>query len=135
VNEEKGNIDLTDIKESYEKSNRESEGKEEKQKKPRGKAAVYAQEEQKKAEFVSTVKGVGSMILNIIVARLPNPIPLTDLESNSFDECFSRVAYKYASILGNYQEETALGIVSLMIFIPRLKSPKPENKVDTSESK
>lgn len=94
------------------------------EKKPRGKAKKIKEEEQRKKEFTDSLQGVGSLLLNIVIARLPNPSPLNDVERTSFDAAFTKVAYKYSNILGNYQEETALALISLMIFIPRIRKPK-----------
>ena len=39
-----------------------------------------------------------------------------------FDTMFSKVAFKYSALLGEYQEEAALVGITLMVIIPRLKS-------------
>jgi hypothetical protein len=82
--------------------------------------------EKKKIEFIESVKGFGSMILNLVIKRLPNPIPLTEDESKSFDLMFSRVAFKYSDMLGSYQDEFGLLAVSIVIISPRIKKVKTE---------
>jgi hypothetical protein len=80
--------------------------------------------EQEKEEFAQSIAGVGSFAMNLICERLPNPKPLTVDEAKNFDYLFGKVIYKYSETLGNYQEETALLSVALMIIVPRMKKPK-----------
>jgi len=86
--------------------------------------------EREKQEFLNSVNGVGSMLLNMIVVRLPNPKPLTQNEAEMFDNVFNKIAYKYADWLGNYQEETALLAVTGLIIVPRLKKERKNKSVD-----
>jgi len=74
--------------------------------------------------FSDSITGVGSMLLSIMVERMPTPKPLTELEKNMFDNSFNKLAYKYAEWLGDYQEETAFILVASMVIIPRMKKPK-----------
>lgn len=115
---------IQDIKNEFNNIKIDSEIKEEtKQKKRSG----YKSKKVKEAEFQASITGVGAFLLGIIINRLPNPKPLSIEESQNFDTMFSKVAYKYSSILGEYQEETALLAISAMIIFPRLKKPESIN--------
>lgn len=106
----------------------ESTGKD---KKPRGKAAVYAKEEQKKDEFKKSVSGIGSMALDLLIARMPKNTPLSLKEKEQFDSAFDNLVYKYASYVERFQEETAFLLCSIMIVIPRLEfGKKKESEPD-----
>lgn len=91
-------------------------------KKPRGINAKRIKEAKEKNDFISAYKGAGSFLLGVIVSRLPNPKPLTPQESEQFDTIFSKVLFKYSESFGQYQDEISLGIVSLSIILPRLKT-------------
>jgi hypothetical protein len=62
-----------------------------------------------------------SPILDILVKRLPNPLPLSDTEKTLFNQSANKVFYKYS---GNFKyiEELNLGLITLSIFYPRLKT-------------
>jgi len=79
---------------------------------------------QKAKDFSDSITGVGSLLLSIMVERMPQPKPLTELEKNMFDNSFNKLAYKYAEWLGDYSEETAFVLVTAMIIIPRVRKPK-----------
>lgn len=102
----------------------------EKTKKPRGKAGKTAAEKAEKEEFLKGVSGVGSFGLNLIITRLPNPIPLDARESEKFDVVFDNLLYKYAGYLKDYQEESAFILVAGMIIFPRIISKKSEKKTE-----
>lgn len=69
-----------------------------------------------------------SPIFEIIIARLPNPIPLSETEKTLIDENSSAVINKYMTDT-KYKEEILLGLVLGTVFYPRLKTN--EAKKDT----
>ena len=105
--------------------NESSEIKTEKRGRPKKIKPDVIIDDQKSKEFAESIQGVGSMVLQLLVVRLPNPKPLDQLEVEMFDKAFSKVAYKYAKWLGDYQEESALVLISAMILVPRFKTIKP----------
>ncbi len=110
---------LNSIKEEFNNIKVDSEIKEESKKEKR---SGYKSKKIREQEFQDSISGVGSFLLSMIVERLPNPRPLTSEESKNFDTMFSKVAFKYSALLGEYQEEAALVGITLMVIIPRLKS-------------
>ena len=91
--------------------------------------------EKQKKEFSESISGVGSFTLNLIIQRLPNPLPLTKDEASAFDTMFSRVVYKYSELLGSYQEEFALASIGLMIIVPRLQKNNKKTDEKNVQSK
>jgi len=104
------------------------EAKEEKEKKPRGKAAKQLREEAEAKDFVNAVSGIGEVIMNMIVQRLPDPRPLSDMEKEQINKTFDRVVYKYTAILGDWKEEVAFITVCSLIILPRTKILNPKVK-------
>ena len=84
-------------------------------------ASNYKSKRLKEAEFQESIKGVGSFLLKMIVERLPNPKSLQPDEIKTFDAMFTKVAFKYSTLLGAYQEEAALIGITVMIIVPRLQ--------------
>lgn len=126
---------LEDLKEQFESASEQNKSKG--RGRPKGSTKKAKKDEQEKIEFAETISGVASTSIELIVARLPNPKPLSDTEKKQIDTAFDKVAYKYANWLGNYQEESAFILVLLMVFIPRLnllKAKKPEKNVDEQKS-
>ena len=67
-------------------------------------------------------------LANIIIDRLPNPLPLTDSESSVLNSTFNKVLQKYSSNI-KYIEEINLSLVLVGILLPRLKKNKaPDEK-------
>lgn len=112
---------IQDVKNEYDNQKFDSQIKEESKQKKR---SSYKSKKVREEEFKQSITGTGSFLLNIIIKRLPNPKPLTPEEAKNFDTMFTKVAFKYSSILGEYQEETALLAISAMIIFPRLKKPE-----------
>lgn len=82
---------------------------------------VKEQEEQQKAEsFSNNVSGIGSTVINIFFDRVGYQ-KLSEVETQKLDSTLDAVIMKYAPVVGGYQEETALGMVLLMILLPRTK--------------
>ena len=87
-----------------------------------GKAIKEEEERQRQyQELAENFTGVGTFLLNEVVKRLPNPEPVQVEQQQQFENLFNKVVLKYAEILGNYQEESALLLVSFVIIFPRLK--------------
>ena len=67
-------------------------------------------------------------LANIIIDRLPNPLPLTDSESSVLNSTFNKVLQKYSGNI-KYIEEINLSLVLVGILLPRLKKNKaPDEK-------
>jgi hypothetical protein len=99
----------------------------------RTKKQIAEEEKQEKEQFIKSISNVGSFGMDLLIKRLPNPVPLSELETEQIDGLFSKVAYKYSSLLGDYQEETALFVVCSMVLLPRLKQDKKENELKTEK--
>ena len=69
-----------------------------------------------------------SPILDIAVKRLPNPIPLSDMEKTLFNQTANKVFQKYS---GNFKyiEELNLSLVLVSILYPRLTKTKTDNEI------
>ena len=113
-----------------------------KEKKLRGKAAVYAREEQKAEDFKKSVSGIGGMALSMIIDRMPVKSPLSEKELLQFNLAFDNLVYKYAGYVERFQEESAFLLISAMIIVPRLglgqkkekkKEEEPEKKEENKE--
>lgn len=61
-----------------------------------------------------------SPLLDIIVKRLPNPEPLTDIEKSLFNSSANKVFKKYSGDF-KYIEEINLTLVLVSVIYPRLK--------------
>jgi len=111
------------------KDNFEIDKEEEKPKRGRRKKAEVEREQ----ELKLAVAGIGSSVLSIFIERMPNPIPLTEVEKQQFDIVTSNLLSKYLSYLDRWQEESAFALVLLMIIIPRTNifSKKNEKKNNT----
>ena len=67
-------------------------------------------------------------VFNIIIDRLPNPLPLSESESSVLNSTFNKVLQKYSSNI-KYIEEINLSLVLVGILLPRLKKNKaPDEK-------
>lgn len=76
------------------------------------------------------------VVLDIIVKRLPNPVPLSETEKKYIDETGNKVLQKYLG-KSKYNDEIALGTVLISVLYPRLiKEKKKENPInETQETK
>lgn len=115
---------LGKVKDEFQAAKNETEIKEEKK---RGKYIKKADRFAEQEEFSKSVSGLGSFALGLVIARLPNPIPLTLDEAAEFNKHFEKVAFKYSNVLGEYQSEAALISVAALIIFPRLKKEKKTN--------
>ena len=67
-------------------------------------------------------------VFNIIIDRLPNPLPLSESESSVLNSTFNKVLQKYSGNI-KYIEEINLSLVLVGILLPRLKKNKaPDEK-------
>ena len=128
-NEQKSNP-IADLKNDYNSKKQTGSGS-----KKSGYYKSKREAEKQKKEFSESISGVGSFTLNLIIQRLPNPLPLTKDEASAFDTMFSRVVYKYSELLGSYQEEFALASIGLMIIVPRLQKNNKKTDEKNVQSK
>lgn len=133
-----GEVQLPSVEDSKEKFNNIKENFENQQfeqtEKKQKKRSTYKTKKIKEEEFKQSISGIGSFLIGTIIKRLPNPMPLSFEEQQTFDTLFSKVAYKYSTYLGEYQEEFALAGITLMIIVPRLqKIDNNKENVKTDE--
>jgi len=74
---------------------------------------------QKEEELKLVIGTLGSSLMGLVVSRLPNPMPLSDVEKQQVDIVTSNLLSKYMSYLDKWQEETAFITVMLTVIIPR----------------
>lgn len=127
--EENKTNEISDLKNEYIEDKGQSEKKESKYKKSK---RIEEEKEKQKRESIS---GFGSIGLSIIIDRLPNSTPLSDLEKRNFDLAFDNLADKYFSKLGEWQEESAFVMVLAFIIIPRMNFGKKEIENGNTEKK
>jgi len=119
---EEGKETIEELKEEFQ---------EEKVKKRKGrKPKVEIEREQ---GFITSGTFFGSVLLEILIARLPNPKPLSDVEKNAFNDATTRLFEKYAHYLLDYSEEVGFLLVTSVILIPRLKKQKIESREGSSD--
>lgn len=90
------------------------------------------QSQQDFEQEIETLKIVVQQGLEFACKRMPNPIPLSNIELQSFTQSFEAVTKKHFSTLVKYSAEGALALSTLFIFAPRLLkqqkiSPEKEN--------
>ena len=66
-------------------------------------------------------------VFNVLIKRLPNPLPLTETESALLNSTFNKVLRKYSGNI-KYIEEINLSLVLIGIFLPRLKKSNDSNE-------
>lgn len=64
-------------------------------------------------------------LLNIIIQRLPNPLPLTQMESDLINDAGNKLAEKYADNV-KYLEEIQFSVLLIGVLYPRIKTNKKE---------
>ena len=99
----------------------------------RSKKAKLEQEEKEAREFSQSMAGIGSMLMNMIVERMPTPKPLTAMETQSIDWAFEKVAYKYMHRIGEWKEEVALLGAIGMVLVSRIDWNKVQPVKQTDE--
>lgn len=119
------NID--NIFENLETEYKEEVLQEEPKKRGRPRKNKKVEEENTEAkEFSNNIQGFASLGLEIIIKRLPNPVPLTEIEKTNFDIACNRIVLKYFDKIEKYNEEFALLTILSIILFPRLKKNKDE---------
>ncbi len=126
---ENSDNELKELKNEFNEAKFDSEKKESKYKKNQ---RIEAEKEKLKRESIS---GFGSIGLSILIDRMDNPQPLSEIEKRNFDLAFDNLADKYFAKLGQWQEESAFVVVLAFILIPRLNLGKKEEKKVDSENK
>lgn len=65
-------------------------------------------------------------IIDIIVQRLPNPIPLSNTEKEYINDAGNKLAEKYSTNI-KYLEEIQFSVLLFGVIYPRLKKPEISN--------
>ena len=65
-----------------------------------------------------------NVALDLLCARLPNPIPVTDGEKEVFSLATSAMVEKYFPVIAGYDVELSFGLAVILIFAPRLVKKK-----------
>lgn len=78
------------------------------------------EELEKKESFTKNVSGIGSTVMDIFLDRVGYD-KLNNTETEKLNETLDNLIMKYVSVVGDFQEETAFGMVLLMILLPRTK--------------
>lgn len=119
---------LNNIKENYLNEKETLENKNSKKQSSGGRAYKSKKViEQEKVEITQAISSMGSFALDLIIKRLPNPIPLNEAEASQFNNLFSKVLYKHSEMLGSNQEEIALASLTVMLIFPRLRKEKEKS--------
>ena len=95
-----------------------------KTRKPRKPKKEDTQEEK---NFADIALIQASIALDIIVSKMPKPIPLSDTERNSFDKSFTLLAQKYYNKIDKYAVEIQVALSLALIVIPRIDFEKIKN--------
>lgn len=88
---------------------------------------------EKRDNFVQGLALFSKMSLELICARLPNPLPPTPIEIKGWNDSISALGEKYFPIIANWDAELSLLLVSIVIFTPRLKG-KEDAKTSGDDS-
>lgn len=72
--------------------------------------------------------------LNILIERMPKPIPLTTEESKAFDEAFTNLAKKYYSSVQRFGEEINFLMVLSFLMVARIDFNKEKKQPETKET-
>jgi hypothetical protein len=116
INNEKLNSELENLKSDF---NEETE-----KVKPERRSRKLKEEVKKEEEFKTIVGNTASVVLNIIISRSKNPVPLNNEEKQSVDLAFSRLASKYFSKFEQYGEEIGFIIAIGAVTLPRIDLSK-----------
>jgi len=125
-------MQASDVRAKLEEVRQEgSELKEEHTRKKYKRRAKKEEVEVAKVDYSESIEAFGSfveMLLDIVVPRLPNPLPLSDPERSLVMKQTSRLMEKYVPLLGGWDVEIAFGGAMLFVFLPRLKKQSVEIK-------
>lgn len=89
----------------------------EKPKRYRSKKEIAAEQEQTGLQLGF----MAAEMLDIVVQRLPNPKPLTEIEKNMFNQTTTRLVKKYFSYTEQWGDEVAFAGCFVVIMVPRLQ--------------
>jgi hypothetical protein len=70
------------------------------------------------------------VLLNVVIARMPKPIPLDKDESEAFDKAFTALAKKYYSDIQKFGEEFNFVIATGLTLVPRMEFKKKKKSED-----
>jgi|ERR1043166_2034993 hypothetical protein len=105
-----------------------AEHREKKERKKRVPKADLAQMQEDKAKAEKFAQGFGNVIVTVteaLIARMPTPEPLTEVEKDQWKICCEEMIAKYLSLIGEWQAEAGFLVMAVVIFAPRLQKPKP----------
>ncbi len=85
-----------------------------------GEVSLESQEYQKPAYDESEIYALGCVILPLLCARMPNPLPPTEQELQGFGRVMTPLANKYVSAFV-YKEEVNAALFAFAFIIPRAK--------------
>lgn len=114
---------LDDLAENYQAE--KSMDVEKKSRKPRTKKSERTTEDIESEKNFSDVAVFNAHIgLNLLIARMPKPIPLSDIEIESFDKAFTELAKKYYTSVQRFGAEINFLIAATFIVLPRIDFEK-----------
>lgn len=126
---------LDDLKEEFAGSIKEASVKRrvQRQKKSEADEAERAREQAKIDSLKADFGLFGSILLEVICTRMPNPLPPTPGEKQLFGNATSRLVEKYAPKLGGWEAELTFAFAAVVVLAPRLKAkgakPKPGEEI------
>jgi hypothetical protein len=85
----------------------------------RGRPRKDKQQENNKPSIVIPI----APIIDIIVSRLPNPLPLTNMEKEYINDAGNKLAEKYSNNI-KYLEEIQFSVLLFGVIYPRLRKPE-----------
>lgn len=110
---------INDIKTEYEETKKETRGRKKK---------IDIDFEDKQKAFSDVVTFNASLGLEILIARMPKPKPLTNEERENFNIAFSSLAKKYYSSVQKFGEELNFSLILFFILLPRFEFKKKDSK-------
>jgi hypothetical protein len=114
---------LDDLAENYQVE--KSVDSEKKTRKPRAKKSERTTEDIESEKNFSDVAVFNAHIgLNLLIARMHKPIPLSDIEIESFDKAFTELAKKYYASVQRFGAEINFLIAATFIILPRIDFEK-----------
>lgn len=111
-------VKINSLIDDFKSENAENEAKNEK--KPRKKK----EQEIEKENFTNVASINASLFLEILVARMPKPQPLSDSERESFDKAFTQLVNKYYENFQRFGVEINFSLAFLFIIVQRIDLTK-----------
>ena len=111
---------LNDIVDQYQQE------KAEKVKTPRKRKETAPEENKQADEFAGTATIAVHIALDMLMSRMPKPVPLSNEEKSAFDTAFTQVARKYYSTVQRFGEELNFALILGFIVVARLDFNKKE---------